>query len=239
MAAEGEDMLEELRQQVYEANMQLPRLGLVTFTWGNVSGIDRERGIMAIKPSGVDYEKLSPENMVLVDIATGKTVGEGLRPSSDTPTHVELYRSFSDIGGVVHTHSTFATSWAQAGRDISCYGTTHADYFYGSVPCLRVLSPQEIDAGYETNTGLLITGQFRIRGIDPAAVPACLCENHGPFAWGRDCHEAVHNAAVLEYIAKMAYQTELINKDVKPAPQHLMDKHYFRKHGAGAYYGQN
>ncbi|MCR4865902.1 MAG: L-ribulose-5-phosphate 4-epimerase [Lachnospiraceae bacterium] len=231
-------MLEDLKQQVYEANMLLPKYGLVTFTWGNVSGIDRRSGLFVIKPSGVDYEKLTADDMVVMDLDGNKVEGD-FNPSSDTPTHLELYKAFSEIGGVVHTHSSYATSFAQAGRDIPCYGTTHADYIYGSVPCLRCLTKGEIEDAYESNTGHLIVNEFIRRDLDVTAVPACLCKNHGPFIWGKDCHEAVHNAVVLEEVAKMAMWTELINPQVKEAPQELMDKHYYRKHGAGAYYGQN
>lgn len=227
-------MLEELKKQVYEANMLLPKYGLVTFTWGNVSQIDRKSGIFAIKPSGVDYDKLSPEDMVLVDL-DGKKVEGRYHPSSDMLTHLELYRAFSDIGGVVHTHSPWATSWAQAGRNIPCYGTTHADYIYGEVPCVRCLTEEELKE-YEKNTGKLIVEEFKAR--DHVAVPVVLCKNHGPFTWGRDGHEAVHNAVVLEEVAKMAARCEQINPNVKPAPQELQDKHYYRKHGANAYYGQ-
>ena len=232
-------MLEELKREVYEANMLLPKYGLVTFTWGNVSAVDREKNLCVIKPSGVDYEIMKPEDMVVLDIATGEKVEGALKPSSDTPTHIELYRAFPEIGGVVHTHSSYATSWAQAGRDIPCYGTTHADYFYGPIPCLRTLNKDEIEDAYEENTGHLIVNEFKSRGLDIMAVPACLCKNHGPFAWGRDAHEAVHNAVVLDEVAKMALRTEMIKPDVQPAPQGLQDKHYFRKHGANAYYGQN
>ena len=231
-------MLEELKQQVYEANMLLPKYGLVTFTWGNVSGIDRRSGLFVIKPSGVDYEKLTADDMVVMDLEGNKVEGD-FNPSSDTPTHLELYKAFPEIGGVVHTHSSYATSFAQAGRDIPCYGTTHADYNYGPVPCLRCLTKGEIEDAYESNTGHLIVNEFIRRDLDVTAVPACLCKNHGPFIWGKDCHEAVHNAVVLEEVAKMAMWTELINPQVKPAPQELMDKHYYRKHGADAYYGQN
>ena len=230
-------MLEELKQRVYEANMLLPRYGLVTFTWGNVSEIDRETGIMAIKPSGVDYDLLSPEDMVLVDL-DGKRVEGRYNPSSDTATHIELYKAFPQIGGVVHTHSSYATSWAQAGLSIPCYGTTHADYIYGEVPCLRNLTKAEIEEAYERNTGDLIVDEFRRMGKDVVAVPAVLCKNHGPFTWGKDAHEAVHNAVVLEEVAKMAYRARLINPNVTPAPQELQDKHYNRKHGKNAYYGQ-
>ena len=230
-------MLEELKQKVYEANMLLPKYGLVTFTWGNVSAIDREKGLFVIKPSGVDYDVMKPEDMVVVDL-DGKVVEGRLNPSSDTPTHLELYKGFPEIGGVVHTHSTYATSFAQSGRDIPCYGTTHADYFYGSIPCVRNLTKEEIDEAYEKNTGVLICDEFEARKLDYEATPAVLCKNHGPFTWGKDAHEAVHNAVVLEECAKMAARCELINPEVKPAPQELQDKHYYRKHGANAYYGQ-
>lgn len=231
-------MLKKLKQEVYEANMLLPKYGLVTFTWGNVSAIDRKKGLFVIKPSGVDYDKLTPEDMVVMDLEGNKVEGK-YNPSSDTPTHLELYKAFPEIGGVVHTHSSYATSWAQAGRDIPCYGTTHADYFYGEIPCLRCLTKDEIEEAYEENTGHLIVNEFNRLGKDPSAVPGVLCKNHGPFAWGKDAHDAVHNAVVIEEVAKMALRAEIINKDVKPAPQELMDKHYYRKHGANAYYGQN
>ena len=230
-------MLEELKQKVYEANMLLPKYHLVTFTWGNVSGIDRESGFFVIKPSGVDYEELTPDAMVVVDL-DGKVVEGQYRPSSDTATHVELYKAFPNIGGVVHTHSPYATSWAQSGRDIPCYGTTHADYFYGPIPCLRCLNEEEIEEAYEENTGHLIVNEFARLGKDYEAVPAVLCKNHGPFCWGKDAFEAVHGAVVLEEVAKMAMWTESIQPTVQPAPQELQDKHYYRKHGAGAYYGQ-
>lgn len=228
-------MLEKLKEEVYRANMDLPKYGLVTFTWGNVSGIDREQGLFVIKPSGVDYDKLTPEDMVVVDLDGNKIEGR-YNPSSDTPTHAVLYRAFPNIGGIVHTHSSWATSWAQAGRSIPCYGTTHADYIYGEVPCVRNLTKREIEEAYEKNTGVLIADYFKNK--DYEAVPAVLCKNHGPFTWGKDAHEAVHNAVVLEEVAKMASRCELINPDVKPAPQELQDKHYYRKHGANAYYGQ-
>lgn len=231
-------MLEELKKEVYEANMQLPKYGLVTFTWGNVSGIDREKGLFVIKPSGVDYDKLTWEDMVVVDLDGNKVEGT-YKPSSDTPTHVEIYKGFPEVGGVVHTHSSWATSWAQAGRGIPCYGTTHADYMYGEIPCVRNLTKEEIDAGYEVNTGVLIVDYFKENNLDVTAMPAVLCKNHGPFTWGKDAHEAVHNAVVLEEVAKMAYRAETINARIQPAPQELQDKHYFRKHGANAYYGQH
>ena len=230
-------MLQELKRQVYEANMLLPKYGLVTFTWGNVSAIDRESGLFVIKPSGVEYESMKPEDMVVMDLNGNRVEGK-LRPSSDTPTHLELYKAFPEIGGIVHTPSSYATSWAQAGRDIPCYGTTHADYIYGEVPCVRCLTKEEIDEAYETNTGKLIVSEFKRSKKEIRAVPAVLCKNHGPFTWGKDAKDAVHNAVVLEEVAKMAYRTESINSKVEPAPQELQDKHYYRKHGAGAYYGQ-
>ena len=230
-------MLEQLKKEVYEANMLLPRYGLVTFTWGNVSGIDRESGLFVIKPSGVEYEKLMPEDMVVVDLEGNKVEGR-YEPSSDTPTHTELYNRFPKIGGIVHTHSAWATSWAQAGRDIPCYGTTHADYFYGAIPCVRNLTKEEIAEAYEKNTGVVIADEFERQKIDHTAVPAVLCRNHGVFAWGKDAGEAVHNAVVTEEVEKMAARSEFLNPDIKPAPQELQDKHYYRKHGENAYYGQ-
>lgn len=229
-------MLEELKKQVYEANMELPKRGLITYTWGNVSGIDRDKGVFVIKPSGVDYDDLKPEDMVVMDLEGNKIEGK-YKPSSDTATHLELYKAFNKVGGIVHTHSPWATSWAQAGRAIPCYGTTHADYFYGTIPCARGLRDVEINGEYEKNTGLVIIDTFK--STDPMSVPGVLCSNHGPFTWGKDAKEAVHNAVVLEEVAKMATRTELINKDVMPAPQVLQDKHYLRKHGENAYYGQN
>ena len=231
-------MLEELKKEVYEANMLLPKYGMVTFTWGNVSGIDHEKGLFVIKPSGVDYDKLTWEDMVVMDLEGNKVEGK-YKPSSDTPTHLEIYKGFPEVGGVVHTHSSWATSWAQAGRGIPCYGTTHADYMYGEIPCVRTLTKEEIDAGYEKNTGVLIVDYFKENNIDVVAMPAVLCKNHGPFAWGKDAHDAVHNAVVLDEVAKMAARCEMINPNNKPAPQELQDKHYFRKHGANAYYGQD
>lgn len=230
-------MLEKLKQSVYEANMELPRRGLVTYTWGNVSGIDREKGLVVIKPSGVRYEELTPDKLVVLDL-DGKVVEGALNPSSDTKTHLELYREFPALGGVVHTHSPCAVAWAQAGRDIPCYGTTHADYFYGPVPCARALTPEEIDEDYERNTGRVIVEEFRARGIEPAHVPAVICRSHGPFAWGADAAEAVYHAAVLEEVAHMALLTLAVDADAVPAPQHLQDKHFMRKHGPQAYYGQ-
>lgn len=231
-------MLEQLKQEVYEANMLLPKYHLVTFTWGNVSGIDREKGLFVIKPSGVDYDKLTPDSMVVVNLE-GEVVEGDYRPSSDTPTHVVLYNRFQEIGGVVHTHSPWATSWAQAGRGIPCYGTTHADYLYGQVSCVRTLTKEEIETAYEKNTGVLIADEFERLAVDYLATPAVLCKNHGPFTWGKDAKEAVHNAVVLEEVAKMAARCEQIDPKVNPAPQELQDKHYYRKHGKNAYYGQS
>ena len=227
-------MLEQLKKEVYEANMLLPRYNLVTFTWGNVSGIDRESGLFVIKPSGVDYDMLRPEDMVVVDLDGNRVEGE-MNPSSDTATHVELYKAFPNIGGIVHTHSPWATSWAQAGRGIPCYGTTHADYMYGEIPCVRNLTREEIEEAYEKNTGVLIAEYFKDK--DYVAMPAVLCKNHGPFTWGKNAHEAVHNAVVLENVAMMACRCEMVNPQVQPAPQELQDKHYLRKHGPNAYYG--
>ena len=230
-------MLEDLKKQVYEANMELPKRGLVTYTWGNVSGIDRESGYFVIKPSGVDYDILTPDDMVVIDMEGNRVEGK-YKPSSDTPTHLELYKAFPELGGVVHTHSSWATSWAQAGRDIPCYGTTHADYMYGPIPCARSLTEEEINGEYEKNTGLVIIETFKTRGINPVYVPAVLCTNHGPFTWGKDAAEAVHNALVLEEVAKMACRTEMIRPGVAPAPDCIKEKHFMRKHGANAYYGQ-
>lgn len=229
-------MLDELKQQVYEANMELPAKGLVTYTWGNVSGIDRERGLFVIKPSGVDYEKLTPDMLVVMDLNGEKVEGD-LNPSSDTPTHIELYKAFPEVGGIVHTHSPWATSWAQAGRSIPCYGTTHADYFFGDIPCARSLTVDEINGEYEKNTGIVIAETFE--GKNPIYVPGVLCTNHGPFSWGADAAEAVHNAVVMEEVAKMAYRCEHLKKDIGEAPQVLQDKHFFRKHGENAYYGND
>ncbi len=230
-------MLEELKQKVCEANLLLPKYNLVTFTWGNVSAIDRESGLFVIKPSGVPYEKLSPDDMVVMNLQGEKVEGR-YNPSSDTPTHLVLYQRFTDIGGIVHTHSSWATSWAQAGRGIPCYGTTHADYFYGEIPCVRCLTKDEIEDAYETNTGILIADSFEEAHRDHIAVPGVLCKNHGVFTWGKNGEDAVHNAVVVEEVAKMAARCEMINPKVEPAPQELQDKHYYRKHGANAYYGQ-
>lgn len=230
-------MLEELRRQVWAANRDLPRRGLVTLTWGNVSGIDRASGLVVIKPSGVEYDELTPENLVVVNL-DGHVVEGTLRPSSDTATHLELYKAFPAVGGIVHTHSTHATAWAQARRDLPCYGTTHADTFYGPVPCTRQLTPAEVQNEYEKHTGTVIVETFRERGIDAAAVPGVLCACHGPFTWGGDAAKAVENAVILEEVARMALLTRQVDPAAVPAPQYLLDKHYHRKHGPGAYYGQ-
>lgn len=230
-------MLKKLKHAVYEANMELPHRGMVTYTWGNVSGIDRERGLVVIKPSGVSYDELTPDDLVVLDL-DGKVVDGKLNPSSDTKTHLELYKAFPEIGGIVHTHSPYAVGWAQAGRDIPAYGTTHADYFYGPVPCCRSLTEQEVEEDYERNTGLVIVETFRQRELDPVHVPGAICRNHGPFTWGKDAAQAVYHAVVLEEVAKMAVYTTQIAPDAQPAPQYVLDKHFLRKHGPNAYYGQ-
>jgi L-ribulose-5-phosphate 4-epimerase len=229
-------MLERLREQVFHANLLLPKHGLVTLTWGNVSGIDREQGLVVIKPSGVSYEHMKAEDMVVVELETGKIVEERLKPSSDTPTHIELYRAFSNIGGIVHTHSRWATVFAQAGRGIMPLGTTHADYFHGEIPCTRKLTDVEIQSEYERETGLVIKETFR--GKTPNAVPAVLVHSHGPFAWGTDPMDAVSNAVVLEEIALMNFHTAMLEPSIPPMQQELLDKHYLRKHGPNASYGQ-
>ncbi|MGF1756417.1 L-ribulose-5-phosphate 4-epimerase [Photobacterium sagamiensis] len=227
--------LAQLRKDVYEANMALQEYNLITFTWGNVSGIDREQGLVVIKPSGVPYEELSPENMVVVNLE-GEVVEGDMNPSSDTATHVQLYRTYKDMAGVVHTHSPYATSWAQAGRAIPALGTTHADYFYGDIPCTRALTNEELQGQYELNTGLVI--EEAIGSADPMAIPGIIVKEHAPFTWGTSPKNAVHNAVVLEEVAKMAYQTIQINKEVAQLNSGLLDKHYLRKHGKDAYYGQ-
>lgn len=230
-------MIEALKKAVYEANMQLQQRGLVIYTWGNVSGIDRERGLVVIKPSGVQYDQLSQEQMVVLDL-DGRQVEGTLNPSSDTKTHLELYRAFPAIGGIVHTHSPYAVGWAQAGREIPCFGTTHADYFYGAVPLTRELTREEVEQDYEGNTGRVIVETFARRGLNPVHVPGVLCRSHGPFAWGKDAAQAVYHAAVLEEVAKMAAYTTAINPNAASAPAHVVEKHFERKHGAHAYYGQ-
>lgn len=230
-------MLEELRRQVWAANRALPQRGLVLLTWGNVSGIDRASGLVVIKPSGVEYEELTPKNLVVVDL-DGHLVEGTLRPSSDTATHLELYKAFPSVGGIVHTHSTYATAWAQTGQDLPCYGTTHADSFYGPVPCTRLLTASEVETDYEAHTGTVVAETFRTRGLDPTAVPGVLCACHGPFTWGSDPAQAVENAQILEEVARMALLTRQIAPDAAPAPDYLVEKHYRRKHGPHAYYGQ-
>ncbi|ENB9204573.1 L-ribulose-5-phosphate 4-epimerase [Serratia nevei] len=231
-------MLTQLKQQVLEANLDLPRHKLVTFTWGNVSAVDRERGLVVIKPSGVEYEHMSAEDMVVVDLASGRTVEGAKKPSSDTATHLALYREFADIGGIVHTHSRHATIWAQAGLDIPAWGTTHADYFYGAIPCTRLMTQDEIEHDYELETGNVIIETFRRRDINPNAIPAVLVNAHGPFAWGKDAHNAVHNAVVLEEIAYMGIFSRQLTPGIHSMQRELLDKHYLRKHGQNAYYGQ-
>lgn len=228
-------MLNDLKKEVLEANLSLVRHGLVIFTWGNVSGIDRGKGLVVIKPSGVSYEDMSSADMVVVDM-DGNIVEGNLKPSSDTPTHLVLYKNFRNIGGVVHTHSEWATSWAQAGRSIPAYGTTHADYFYGEIPCARKLTKEEIEKEYEKNTGLVIIERFN--DLDPDAIPGVLVNGHAPFSWGKDPDEAVHNAVVMEEVAKMAFRNEVLGNK-SPVDKFLLDKHYLRKHGKNAYYGQN
>ncbi|NLM09537.1 MAG: L-ribulose-5-phosphate 4-epimerase [Clostridiaceae bacterium] len=228
-------MLDKLKEQVLQANLALPEHGLVTFTWGNVSGIDREKGLVVIKPSGVPYPSLRKEHLVVVDLDGNKVEGD-LKPSSDTPTHLVLYKAFKDIGGVVHTHSSWATSFAQAGRDIPAFGTTHADYFYGEIPCTRKMTPEEINGAYEEETGNVIVETFV--GKNPMDIPGVLVNMHGPFSWGKDPMEAVHNAVVLEEVSKMAFNTIMLNSDIGPMDIELLNKHFLRKHGANAYYGQ-
>jgi L-ribulose-5-phosphate 4-epimerase len=228
-------MLTRLREEVLQANLDLPRYELVTFTWGNVSGIDREQGLVVIKPSGVEYNKLTVKDMVVLNLH-GEQVEGDLRPSSDTATHLVLYKHFSDLGGIVHTHSRWATIWAQAGKGIPAFGTTHADYFYGEIPCTRKMTLQEISNDYEKETGNVIVESFKDRNA--ADVPAVLVNNHGPFSWGKDANQAVHNAVVLEEIAMMAYHALCLKTDLKAIDQKLLDRHFFRKHGSGAYYGQ-
>jgi len=229
-------MLESLKEQVFRANLLLPKHGLVTFTWGNVSGVDRGLGLMVIKPSGVSYDDMKAEDMVVVALETGKVVEGKLKPSSDTPTHIELYKAFPNIGGCVHTHSRWATSFAQAGRGIMALGTTHGDYFYGEIPCTRKMTKGEIEGEYEKETGLVITETFQ--GKNPDATPAVLVYSHGPFAWGTDPMDAVHNAVVLEEVAFMNLHAMMLEPGIMPMQQELLDKHYLRKHGTNAYYGQ-
>lgn len=229
-------MLEELKQAVFEANLLLPKYDLVTFTWGNVSGVDREKGLMVIKPSGVEYNTMRPEDMVVVSLKTGEKVEGDLNPSSDTDTHVVLYNAFPDISGIVHTHSRWATTFAQAGQGIEALGTTHGDYFYGEIPCTRKMTPEEIGGKYELETGNVIVETFRDKSAND--IPAVLVHSHGPFCWGTSPKNAVHNAVVLEELAFMAWHAKMLNPALPPMQQELLDKHYLRKHGANAYYGQ-
>ena len=231
-------MLKKLKQQVLEANLALPRHGLVTFTWGNVSAVDREQGILVIKPSGVSYEQMQRDDMVVVELETGKVVEGDKRPSSDTDTHRALYLAWPDIGGIVHTHSRHATIWAQAGRDIPAWGTTHADDFYGAIPCTRKMHDDEIKTQYEWQTGKVIIETLQQRGIEPLDIPAVLVNSHGPFTWGRNAADAVHSAVVLEEVAYMGIFSQQLSPELPTMQQSLLDKHYLRKHGANAYYGQ-
>lgn len=231
-------MLEQLKAEVLAANLALPAHHLVTFTWGNVSAIDRDRGLMVIKPSGVDYDVMTASDMVVVEIATGKVVEGDKKPSSDTPTHLALYRRYPGIGGIVHTHSRHATIWSQAGRDLHAWGTTHADYFYGTIPCTRRMTQAEIAGEYEYQTGEVIIKTFAERGLDPMQVPAVLVHSHGPFAWGKNAADAVHNAVVLEECACMGLFSLQLSPDLPDMQPELLDKHYLRKHGKNAYYGQ-
>ncbi len=230
-------MLEELKEQVCAANLELAARGVVIYTWGNVSGIDRESGAVVIKPSGVDYDGMKPADMVVVDLETGKVLEGDLKPSADTPTHLELYRAFPDIGGITHTHSTNAVAFAQAGRAIPALGTTHADYFYGDIPCTRELTEQEVKDAYEENTGKVIIEHIKEAGYDPLDIPGILVKNHGPFTWGKDAAESVYHAVVMEEVASMALRTLLLNPDAS-IQHYVLEKHYMRKHGPNAYYGQ-
>lgn len=230
-------MLEKLKEQVCEANLELIRRGVVIYTWGNVSGIDRESGLMVIKPSGVNYDEMKSEDMVVVEVKSGRTIEGRYRPSSDTATHLELYKAFPSIGGITHTHSVNAVAFAQAGLDIPALGTTHADYFYGSIPCTRELGQQEVEEDYETNTGKVIVETLKIRGIEPMAVPGVVVKNHGPFSWGENPEASVYHGVVMETVAEMALKTLMLNQQASVA-QYVQDKHYMRKHGPKAYYGQ-
>ena len=231
-------MYKELKERVFRANMLLPKYDLVKFTWGNVSEIDREKGVIAIKPSGVEYDVMTAEDMVVVDLASGKVVEGKYKPSSDTDTHLEIYRNFKDVGGIVHTHSRWATIFAQMKKDVPALGTTHADYFYGSIPATRDMTKEEIEGEYELNTGKVIVETFETRNITPKDVPSVLVASHGPFSWGKNADNAVHNAVVLEEVAFMAWHTMIMGKDIVSMDDNLLDKHYLRKHGANAYYGQ-
>ena len=231
------NMLEQLKKDVFEANLLLPKYGLVVFTWGNVSGIDREKGLVIIKPSGVEYDTMTVDDMVVTDME-GNVVEGHYKPSSDLMTHLEFYKNFPNIGGAVHTHSINAVAWAQAGKDIPALGTTHGDYFYGNIPCTRYMTPEEIGGEYELNTGKVIIEEYKNRNIDADQMPAVLVRSHGPFTWGKDPFDAVHNSVVLETLAEMALKSIIVNPEVPDMQQELLDKHYLRKHGPGAYYGQ-
>lgn len=232
------ERIEALKQEVFDANLELVRQGLVIYTWGNVSAIDRESGLVVIKPSGVDYDTMKASDMVVLDLEGNKMEGD-FKPSSDTPTHLAMYREYDNINSVVHTHSEWATSWAQAGRPIPVYGTTHSDYFYGKILCTRKLSKEEVDTEYELNTGLVMIETLKEENKDPLEIPGMIIFNHGPFSWGPTAAKAVHNAKVMEEVAKMAFRTEVINPRIQPVSNYILDKHYLRKHGANAYYGQN
>ena len=229
-------MLKQLKEKIFQANLLLPKHGLITFTWGNVSGIDREKGLVVIKPSGVSYDEMKADDIVIVEIVTGKVVEGSLKPSSDTPTHLELYKAFPNVGGIVHTHSRWATTFAQAGRGIMALGTTHADYFYGEIPCTRKMTKAEIEGAYEKETGTVIIETFKDK--DPDAIPAVIVHSHGPFTWGTDAMNAVQNAVVLEEVAFMNFHAMMLMPEIQPMQQDLLDKHYQRKHGTNAYYGQ-
>lgn len=231
-------MLEKLKENVFKENLELIEKKLVIYTWGNVSGIDRDSKILAIKPSGIDYNIMRSEDMVLLNL-DGKKLEGKYKPSSDTATHIELYKAFPEIGAIVHTHSSYATSWAQAIKDIPAFGSTHADYFYGDIPCSRPLTKEEVESEYEKNTGLVIIETLKNRNINPMDIPGIIVASHGPFSWGKDAKQAVYNAVVLEELSKMAYRTIQINPNIKSVEKYLLDKHYFRKHGKNAYYGQN
>ncbi|MET3558878.1 L-ribulose-5-phosphate 4-epimerase [Streptococcus rupicaprae] len=230
-------MLEALKEAVFQANLELPKRDLIKYTWGNVSAVDRESGLFVIKPSGVDYDIMTADDMVVCDF-DGNVIEGKLRPSSDMPTHAVLYKTYDSIGGIVHTHSPWAASWAQSGQDVPAMGTTHADTFYGTVPCARFLSKEELDAGYEHETGNVIVETFEKRGLDPVAIPGILLQGHGPFTWGKDAADAVMHAVVLEEVCKMNYYTRMLNPFAPELPQYVLDKHYLRKHGKNAYYGQ-
>ncbi len=232
------ERVQAIKEEVFKANLELVKQNLVIYTWGNVSAIDRESGLVVIKPSGVDYDLMTLEDMVVLDL-DGNIIEGKYKPSSDTPTHLALYREYDNIGSVVHTHSEWATSWAQAGREIPVYGTTHSDYFYGPILCTRTLTQEEVAVDYELNTGLVMIETLKEKQKDPSHIPGMIICNHGPFSWGKSATDAVHNAKVMEEVAKMAFRTEVLNPGIQPVSNYILDKHYLRKHGANAYYGQN